>query len=94
MSASRFNTKETEKLYRGERVRQFSGKLALSVQNKLIRVVTSPMLDDLHFPPGNHLEKLSGNRAGQWSIRINDQWRICFEWRNGMAVNIEVVDYH
>ena len=51
-------------------------------------------LNDLRIPPANHLEKLTGNRAGQYSIRINDQWRICFEWRNGDAFLVEIVDYH
>jgi len=51
-------------------------------------------LQDLRVPPANHLEKLSGSRAGQHSIRINDQWRICFEWKNGEAHKVEIVDYH
>jgi proteic killer suppression protein len=51
-------------------------------------------LEDLTSPPGNRLEKLSGDRAGTWSIRVNRQWRICFEWRNGDAYNVEIVDYH
>ncbi len=51
-------------------------------------------LDDLRVPPANRLEKLSGDRKGQWSIRINDQWRICFEWREGAAWEVEIVDYH
>lgn len=49
---------------------------------------------DLKIPPANRLEKLHGNRAGQWSIRVNDQWRICFDWQNGDALNVEIVDYH
>ena len=57
----------------------------------LNRAVT---LQDLRVPPANRLEKLSGGRAGQYSIRINDQWRICFEWREGNADNVEIVDYH
>lgn len=51
-------------------------------------------LKDLQSPPGNSLEKLSGNRKGQWSIRINDQWRICFDWRDSDAYDVEIVDYH
>lgn len=51
-------------------------------------------LDDLRIPPGNRLEKLSGDRTGQYSIRINDQWRICFEWREGDAYVVQIVDYH
>jgi len=52
------------------------------------------MLDDLRVPPANRLEKLKGDREGQWSIRINDQWRVCFTWRDGNAHDVEVVDYH
>lgn len=51
-------------------------------------------IDDLRIPPANHLEKLSGDRDGQYSIRINKQWRICFEWQNGIANKVEIVDYH
>lgn len=51
-------------------------------------------INDLRVPPANHLEKLSGNRQGQYSIRINDQWRICFEWKNSDAFNVEITDYH
>jgi proteic killer suppression protein len=51
-------------------------------------------LDDLRAPPGNRLEKLAGDRAGQWSIRVNDQWRVCFQWNNGEALAVEMVDYH
>jgi len=51
-------------------------------------------LDDLRIPPANHLEKLKGDREGQWSIRVNDQWRVCFRWRDGNAYDVEIVDYH
>lgn len=54
----------------------------------------SDSIDDLRVPPANRLEKMRGDRQGQWSIRINDQWRICFEWRDGNAYNVEIVDYH
>jgi toxin HigB-1 len=61
---------------------------------KLIMLDAAESLDDLRVPPGNRLEKLSGKRTGQRSIRINDQWRICFEWRDGDAHQVEIVDYH
>jgi proteic killer suppression protein len=61
---------------------------------KLVMPDAAESLDDLRVPPGNRLEKLSGKRSGQHSIRINDQWRICFEWRDGDAHQIEIVDYH
>jgi proteic killer suppression protein len=63
-------------------------------QRKLEIVSNAVSMEDLKIPPGNRLEKLSGNREGQYSIRINDQWRICFEWRGGHAYEVEIVDYH
>ena len=61
---------------------------------KLVALDAAEALDDLRVPPGNRLEKLKGNRAGQHSIRINDQWRICFRWTDGTAHEVEIVDYH
>ena len=61
---------------------------------KLVAVNAAETLDDLRVPPGNRLEKLKGDRVGQHSIRINDQWRICFEWKDGNAHEVEIVDYH
>lgn len=83
-----------EKLFR----RQFSRKLPQDIHRrariKLEILDAAETLDDLRVPPSNHLEKLSGNREGQHSIRINDQWRICFEWHDGDAYDVEIVDYH
>ena len=61
---------------------------------KLLMVDAAESLDDLRVPPGNRLEKLKGNREGQHSVRVNDQWRVCFEWKDGDAHGVEVVDYH
>jgi toxin HigB-1 len=61
---------------------------------KLRMLNRSASVDDLRIPPANRLEKLAGNRAGQWSIRINDRWRICFRWNAGDAFDVEIVDYH
>ncbi len=61
---------------------------------KLVAVDAAEALDDLRVPPGNRLEKLKGDRAGQHSIRINDQWRICFRWKDGNAQEVAIVDYH
>ncbi|MBU2852696.1 type II toxin-antitoxin system RelE/ParE family toxin [Acidithiobacillus ferriphilus] len=58
------------------------------------KLTITPELNDLRLPPSNHLEALSGNRIGQWSIRINQQWRVCFKFENGDAFNVEIVDYH
>jgi len=89
-----FACKETKRLFE----RQFSHKLPQSIQRvarrKLEILDAAEVLRDLRIPPSNRLEKLSGNRKGQYSIRINDQWRICFEWRSGDAYNVEITDYH
>ena len=89
-----FADKETEKIYR----QIFSKKLPLSVQKtalrKLIMIDNSGCLGDLRIPPSNHLESLHGNRAGQYNIRINDQYRICFTVKENDFCNLEIVDYH
>jgi toxin HigB-1 len=89
-----FADKETEKLFR----RMFSKKLPPNIQlaarMKLEILDAAEALQDLRVPPGNRLERLSGDRAGQYSIRINDQWRICFTWRQENAYEVEIVDYH
>jgi proteic killer suppression protein len=63
-------------------------------ERKLGMLHRAVQIDDLRVPPNNRLEKLSGDREGQWSIRINDQWRVCFVWRDGEAFEVEIVDYH
>ena len=89
-----FVDKETEKLFR----RQLSKKLPQNIQRnarmKLEILDSANVLQDLTVPPGNRLEKLSGDRKGQNSIRINQQWRICFVWQNGNVYEVEIVDYH
>jgi toxin HigB-1 len=90
----RFKNKLTESLYRGERIKSVSGDIAMRAQNKIAFVYAANKLESLSFPSSNALEKLSGNRKGQWSIRVNKQWRICFNWNNGQATDIEFVDYH
>lgn len=89
-----FASKETEKLFH----RQASKKLPQVIQRiarrKLEMLDAAETLDDLRIPPSNHLEKLSGDRIRQHSIRINKQWRICFEWLNGHAEQVEIIDYH
>jgi len=89
-----FGCKETEKIFKGA----FSQKLPEDIQRVALRKLTqihgAASLEFLRIPPANHLEKLSGDREGQWSIRINDQWRICFDWRDGHAFDVEIVDYH
>lgn len=88
-----FASAETEALSNGERVRRFIN-IAAVAQRKLRQLQIAGRLDDLRVPPGNRLETLKGDRLGQYSIRINDQWRICFRWTEAGAENVEIVDYH
>ncbi|MBI4285363.1 MAG: type II toxin-antitoxin system RelE/ParE family toxin [Chloroflexi bacterium] len=89
-----FKDEETQKVYE----RQFSLKLPPSIQQVALRKLrmlnNADNLGDLRVPPANHLKKLTGERAGQYSIRVNDQWRICFEWMDNNAYNVEITDYH
>jgi proteic killer suppression protein len=89
-----FAEKETEKVFK----REFSKKLPPDIQRaarrKLEVLNAAETLQDLRTPPSNHLEKLSGSRKGQHSVRINDQWRICFVWKETDAHNVEIADYH
>jgi len=89
-----FRDKATERVFNRERVRKFDLKLQRLAQRKLAILDAAEALDDLRVPPGNRLEKLSGDRKGQHSIRINDQWRICFRWLDGDAHDVETTDYH
>jgi proteic killer suppression protein len=89
-----FRDVETERLFRRELSRRFSSQVATVALRKLLVLDAAESLDDLRVPPGNRLEKLAGSRAGQHSIRINRQWRICFVWRRSDAYEVEIVDYH
>ena len=89
-----FRDKETERLFARQLLRRFSAHLYKTAWSKLALLDAAERLDDLRVPPGNRLEKLSGNREGQYSIRINDQYRVCFEWRAGDAYEVEITDYH
>ena len=89
-----FRCKETEKVFLRQRSARFSGNVYRIALRKLLLLDAAEKLEDLRIPPGNHLEKLAGNRQGQHSIRINDQWRICFRWSEGDAYEVEIVDYH
>jgi toxin HigB-1 len=88
-----FRGRDTERLWNGERVKRFAS-IDKSAFRKLDMLNIAARLDDLRSPPGNRLEALKGNRQGQHSIRINDQWRICFVWFSDGPANIEIVDYH
>jgi len=89
-----FTCSETEKIFRGMSSKRLPRDIQRVALRKLTQLNGSATLDFLRVPPGNMLEKLSGGRAGQWSIRINDQWRICFHWQDGNAHNVEIIDYH
>lgn len=89
-----FADKETEKIFNRQASRKLPADIQQSARRKLDILAAIERLEDLLIPSGNRLERLSGNRAAQHSIRINQQWRICFVWHNGNAHNVEIVDYH
>lgn len=88
-----FGNRETEALYEGRCPAAFAAFRKVA-ERKLQMVEAAVALQDLRSPPGNRLEKLGRDRAGQYSIRVNDQWRVCFRWNAGDAYEVEIVDYH
>lgn len=89
-----FKDKETERIWNGDVSRRFPADIQRAAKRKLLIIHAAISLVDLRVPPGNRLHALSGNRKGQWSISVNDQWRICFAWRDGNAIAVEITDYH
>ena len=89
-----FYDKATAAVFNGQFVRKLPQEIQGIARRKLKLIDATSKVEELRVPPGNRLELLSGNRAGQWSIRINDQWRICFRWNDGHAEDVEIVDYH
>jgi proteic killer suppression protein len=89
-----FRDKETERLFEGFFSRKLPHDIQRVARRKLLQIDAATRIETLRVPPANRLEALSGNRKGQWSIRINDQWRVCFVWREGNAHDVEIVDYH
>ena len=89
-----FRSTETATIWEGRRSRKPPPEIQSTALRKLRLMNNAKRLDDLRVPPGNRLEALRGERHGQHSIRINDQWRICFEWKQGHAHQVEIVDYH
>ena len=89
-----FKDPEAERIFNRERSRKLPQDIHRSALKKLLVLDAADALADLRIPPRNRLENLSGDRKGQHSIRINDQWRICFRWRNGDALDVEIADYH
>lgn len=89
-----FRDRATEDLFDRRQSRRLPATIARVALRKLVMLHAASSLDDLRVPPGNRLERLSGDRRGQYSIRINDQWRLCFTWRDGDAHDVEITDYH
>jgi toxin HigB-1 len=89
-----FGDADTQRVWRRERVRRFGSDLQRMANRKLLIIDAAETLNDLRVPPGNRLERLRGERVGQYSIRINDQWRICFTWSAAGPANVETIDYH
>jgi toxin HigB-1 len=89
-----FRNRLTEALFRGEFVRAFDARIQQRARERLKYLDSAADLRDLMVPPSNQLESLTGDRKGQYSIRINRQWRVCFKWKDGDAFDVEIVDYH
>lgn len=89
-----FRCKETRKIWNRKFSKKFPPEIQVRARRKLIAINISESVTDLKIPPSNCLEALKDDRRGQYSIRINDQWRICFEWKDGNAFHVEIVDYH
>lgn len=88
-----FKCRNTELLFQGRRIARFA-QIETVAMRKLALLNIAGKIEDLRVPPGNRLEALKGKRKGQWSIRINDQWRVCFRFEDGSALDVEIVDYH
>jgi toxin HigB-1 len=89
-----FKDKETQRIFERQRSRKLPSDIQQVALRKLRMLDRAETLQDLRVPPANRLERLVGDREGQYSIRVNDQWRICFEWEDGEAWDVEIVDYH
>jgi proteic killer suppression protein len=89
-----FRSPETARVFERQRVRRLPPDIQRRALRKLLMLHAARRLEDLSAPPGNRLERLSGDRAGQYSIRVNEQWRICFRWRDNHAFDVEICDYH
>ena len=89
-----FACKETEKIFQGQRSRKLPTDIQTRARRKLMQLENAQTLNDMRIPPSNRLEALSGDLAGSWSVRINQQWRIVFHWEDGNASEVQVMDYH
>ena len=89
-----FHDKETEKIWNNTYSKRYPTEIQKIAKRKLLQIHAAVSINDLRIPPGNRLHDLKDDRKGQWSISINDQWRICFKWHENNAYNVEIVDYH
>ena len=89
-----FGDKRSAAVFLGHQVKQLPKEIQSTARRKLKQIDAAASIESLRIPPGNRLEMLKGDRAGQWSVRINDQWRICFRWSAGDAAEVEIPDYH
>lgn len=89
-----FGNSETERVFRGEIARRLPREIQAVALRRLLVLHAAIAVEELRSPPGNRLERLAGDRAGQMSLRVNDQWRICFRWEQGDAYDVEITDYH
>lgn len=89
-----FADSDTERLFFGQSLKRLPNQIWRLATRKLVVLDGAETLQDLRIPPGNHFEKLKGDREGQYNIRVNDQWRVCFEWLEGNAHRVEITDYH
>ncbi|MDQ3303487.1 MAG: type II toxin-antitoxin system RelE/ParE family toxin [Actinomycetota bacterium] len=89
-----FANKDTERVFSGRKPKKLPQQILDRAEAKLVILDSVAEVEELRTPPGNRLEQLGGDRAGQWSVRINQQYRICFNWENGDAYDVEIVDYH
>ena len=89
-----FADKQTAAVFAGLQVKRLPSEIQATGRRKLKQIDAANTIDTLRIPPGNRLEQLKSNRIGQWSIRINDQWRICFKWSGSDATDVEITDYH
>lgn len=89
-----FGDRDTEAIWHGQRSRRLPADIQQVALRKLFMIEAAESVEDLREPPGNRLEMLKGNRKGWWSIRINQQWRVCFQWNKGYAEDVIIIDYH
>jgi proteic killer suppression protein len=85
---------DTQRLFKGLRPKRLPNNIWRRAARKLVLINAAEDVSELRVPPGSRLEKPKGDRSGQWSIRVNDQWRVCFKWREGNAYEVEITDYH